>query len=62
MPDVVIDPHARERMASGGATEDEIVATVCAANGLRPNTAAPAFAATSRSTTCGAVGAMLRSS
>lgn len=28
MPDVVIDPHARERMAERGAAEDEIVATV----------------------------------
>ena len=28
MSDVVIDPHARERMAERGASEDEVVATV----------------------------------
>jgi len=28
MPDVVIDPHARERMVERGATEEEVVAAV----------------------------------
>jgi hypothetical protein len=30
MPDVVIEPHARERMAERGAREDEVIATVTA--------------------------------
>ena len=28
MPEVVIDPHARERMVERGASEDEVVATI----------------------------------